>query len=71
MEEEEEREQVLGGVEQVRRLGNQAEQAGMGEVRVELATQDYSDNLAEIILSPLPLSSEVYNWTKVTDMKRT
>ena len=44
MEEEEESEQVLGGVEQVRRLGNQAEQAGMGEVRVELATQDYSDN---------------------------
>ena len=70
-EEEEEREQVLGGVEQVRRLGNQAEQAGVGEVRVELATQDYSDNLAEITLSPLPLSSEVYNWTRVTDMKRT
>ena len=44
MEEEEEREQVLGGVEQVRCLGDQAEQAGMGEVRVELATQDYSDN---------------------------
>ena len=71
MEEEEESEQVLRGVEQVRRLGSQAEQAGVGEVRVELATQDYSDNLAEIILSTLPLSSEVYNWTKVTDMKRT
>ena len=40
MEEEEEREQVLGGVEQVRRLGDQAEQAGVGDVRVELATQD-------------------------------
>ena len=44
MEEEEESEQVLGGVEQVRRLGDQAEQAGMGDFRVELATQYYSDN---------------------------
>ena len=44
MEEEEESEQVLGGVEQVRRLGDQAEQAGVGEVRVEWAGQNLSDN---------------------------
>ena len=44
MEEEEEWEQVLRGVEQVRCLDDQAEQAGVVEVGVELATQDYSDN---------------------------
>ena len=44
MEEEEEWEQVLRGVEQVRCLDDRAEQAGVVEVGVELATQDYSDN---------------------------
>ena len=40
MEEEEEGEHVLRGVEQIRRLGDHAEQAGMEEVKVELATQN-------------------------------